>query len=176
MELKNALRGKNEDYIRKYLADILAKTEGEDFRIFLQKSPVFRQPVEKTAYESFGSGSLLSRGVDLTLFEREQAGQQEPVYWVAPVIREAEWQELPGPDQRQMHGLALDYYDTQLADDEQPNYAALREAVHHALEGGEIRVGVQACHSVRQVSVRPAVLRRTILYCSKASLAAFRSK
>ena len=38
--LRQALEGKSEEYIREYLADILASTEGEAFNEFMQQAAV----------------------------------------------------------------------------------------------------------------------------------------
>ncbi|MCP4288371.1 MAG: CHAT domain-containing protein, partial [Gammaproteobacteria bacterium] len=51
--LKQELRGKSEEFILTYLADIMAKVEGEDFQHFLRQAAVFRQPVEREAFGLF---------------------------------------------------------------------------------------------------------------------------
>ena len=70
-ELQKALEGKEEDYIREYLAEIMAKAEGSEFWQFLQMAAVYRLPVLADAFEKFGGKKLLEKGVDLTLFEKE---------------------------------------------------------------------------------------------------------
>jgi len=138
-ELKKALQGKNEEFIRQYLAEVMAKTEGKAFRKFFSQAAVFRLPVEQSAFETFGNAKLLGKGVDLTLFEREQSGGQPPVYWVTPVIRENEWHKLSVAEKAKMHRRAYSWYDKEIADNETPNYLYMEEAVYHAMDAGDIR-------------------------------------
>ncbi|MFQ6113014.1 MAG: tetratricopeptide repeat protein, partial [bacterium] len=137
-QLKQALQGKNEDYIREYLAEILAKTEGEDFLQFLRRAAVFRLPVQQSAFEKFGDKEFLDKGVNLTLFEREKPSGLEPVYWVAPIIREAEWRKLPKKEKLTMHDSAFKWYDKKITESKEPNFAYLNEAVLHALESNRV--------------------------------------
>ena len=53
--LKEALQGTAEEYIQQYVAEIMAKTQGEDFLHFLHQAAVFCQPVEQSAFAMFGS-------------------------------------------------------------------------------------------------------------------------
>ena len=92
--LKKELEGKSEEFIREYLVDILAGTGGEPFEEFMCQAAVFRRPVESEAFENFGDPSFLEKGVDLTLFEKEQVPGQKPIYWVMPVIRQRQWDKL----------------------------------------------------------------------------------
>jgi len=107
-ELQKALKDKNEEYIREYLADIIARVQGKEFVHFLNRAAVFRQPVYDSAFEMFGSGELLDNGVSLTLFEQEQVQEENSLYWVAPVIREDRWQRLSAEEQFDTHKLAYD--------------------------------------------------------------------
>jgi tetratricopeptide (TPR) repeat protein len=117
----------------------MAKTQGEDFLHFLHQAAVFRQPVEQSAFAMFGSAALLEKGVDLTLIEREQRRGREAVYWVAPIIRDSEWARLLAEEQVAMHQLAYRWYDETLEGSPAPDYQYMEEAVHHALESGNIR-------------------------------------
>ena len=137
--LKEALQGKAEEYIQQYVAEIMAKTQGEDFLHFLHQAAVFRQPVEQSAFALFGSAALLEKGVDLTLIEREQRRGREAVYWVAPIIRDSEWARLSAEAQGAMHQLAYRWYDETLEGSPAPDYQYMEEVVHHALESGNIR-------------------------------------
>src|SRR5215510_8721107 len=137
--LKEALQGKAEEYIQQYVAEIMAKTQGEDFLHFSHRAAVFRQPVEQSAFALFGSAVLLEKGVDLTLIEREQRRGREAVYWVAPIIRDSEWARLLAEEQVAMHQLAYRWYDETIEGSTAPDYQYMEEAVHHALESGNIR-------------------------------------
>ena len=144
--LQQALEGKSEDYIREYLADILAETGGEAFSEFLQKASVFRQPVDQTAFEGIGTVDSLSKGVDLTLLEKEEVSGHKPVFWVNPVIRERQWAKLSWSAQRQMHQIAMDWYDKQISAIDSPDYEYLQEVVYHALASDNVRIACR--HSV----------------------------
>ncbi|MEN8130993.1 MAG: tetratricopeptide repeat protein [Pseudomonadota bacterium] len=136
-----ALQGRNEDFIRDYLAEVMARTEGEAFYRFLNRAAAYRIPVGQSAYAGFGLPGLLEKGVDLTLCEREDVPGRAPVYWVAPVIRESAWQKLDGEDRLLAHRQAYGWYDAVLTEDESEaaNYAYREEAVHHALQCGNVR-------------------------------------
>ncbi len=144
--LEEALEGKNEDYIREYLADFLARIEGEDFNNFLRKSSVFRRPVAQRAFEPIGEADLLERGVGLTLFEREQVQGREDKYWVNPVIRENQWGKLSLLDQKRQHRAALDWYGQVISSSDSPDYDHLGEAVYHALASDNVSAACR--HSV----------------------------
>ena len=137
--LRQVLQGKNEEYVREYLADLMAKTEGEDFQRFLQQAAIFRKPVGQSAFETFGNQELLEKGVNLTLIERDQTRQQHPTYWVAPIIRESQQEKLSDTEKSDMHLLAYAWYDEKISKDEQPNYESIEEAVYHALESENVR-------------------------------------
>jgi tetratricopeptide (TPR) repeat protein len=135
-ELQKALEGKEEDYIREYLAEIMAKAEGSEFWQFLQMAAVYRLPVLADAFEKFGGKKLLEKGVDLTLFEKEAVSAEEERYWVMPVIRQQMWQQLDSEQQKKAHKTALTWYDQFLeANDIIPYH---NEALYHALAVNEI--------------------------------------
>ena len=157
--LQQALQGKSAEFVLRYLADVLAKTEGAAFQQFLRRAAVFRQPVPCTAYvmctvsvplASSGNAAVqgaganetfavLEKGVNLTLFEKEAQRGCAPVYWVTPVIREGEWSKLPPDEQRGLHMAAYHWYDGRIAQHAQPDPDDWAEAVHHALAAGNIR-------------------------------------
>jgi tetratricopeptide (TPR) repeat protein len=137
--LKQGLAGRTEDFISEYLADVIAKTQGADFHNFLHKASVFRQPVENAAYHRFGSDELLNKGVDLTLFEKEQITGQKAVFWVTPVIRARMFDKLDESNKTELHKTAYDWYDERLHGSKEPDPVYLEEAIHHALESGNIR-------------------------------------
>jgi tetratricopeptide (TPR) repeat protein len=135
-ELQKALEGKEEDYIREYLAEIMAKAEGSEFWQFLQMAAVYRLPVLADAFEKFGGKKLLEKGVDLTLFEKEAVLAEEKRYWVMPVIRQQMWQQLDSEQQKKAHKTTLTWYDQFLeANDIIPYH---NEALYHALAVNEI--------------------------------------
>ncbi|KJU87027.1 hypothetical protein MBAV_000769 [Candidatus Magnetobacterium bavaricum] len=137
--LEARLRGKQDEFIHEYLADVIAKTKGEGFHKFIQRAAVYGEPVDATALEDFGGDEFLATGVDLTLVEREDLSHGEFVYWVTPVIRASMWGKLTAAERFEMHGLAYQWYDGWIAKATEPNYKYMEEAVCHALEVGNIR-------------------------------------
>jgi tetratricopeptide (TPR) repeat protein len=162
--LRQALEGKSEEYIREYLSEILASTEGQAFNQFMQQAAVYRQPVEAPAYAALGDATQLERGVDLTLFEKEQAGGQQPVYWVMPVIREQQLGKLSAEAQKGLHKKAFSWYERQLEASEKPDYELLQEAVYHGLFCGQVR---SACNYAIDLG---EYLENLLLYQDKAVL------
>jgi hypothetical protein len=71
---------------------------------------VFRRLVPASAFESFEGSDQLETGVGLTLFEKEQAPGQVPVYWVAPVIRDTAWEKLDHDEQSRLHQQTYQWY------------------------------------------------------------------
>jgi tetratricopeptide (TPR) repeat protein len=128
------------------LADILAKTEGEAFSEFLQKASVFRQPVNQTAFKGIGTPDSLSKGVDLTLLEKEEVSGHKPVFWVNPVIRESQWAKLSRSEQKQFHQIAMNWYDHEISTSDSPDHEYLQEVVYHALSSDNIRIACR--HSI----------------------------
>ncbi len=141
--LQAQLRGKQEEFVLQYLADVLAKTEGEAFHNFLRRAAVFRQPVPQEAFIPLlgggGVGSLLETGVNLTLFEREDRRGGSPVFWVTPVIRDSQWAQVPSEEQSPLHRHAYQWYDAKIEEVENPDPTNLEEAMHHALAADNIR-------------------------------------
>ncbi|OQX23614.1 MAG: hypothetical protein BWK80_25020 [Desulfobacteraceae bacterium IS3] len=140
--LAKALEGRNEDFIREYLTDMLAKAQGEAFSRFLSQAAVFRRPVKAEAYKGFGDKAMLERGVNLTLFEKEHARGHAPLYWVMPVIREKQWGKLDAGQQDSVQDMASRWYEKWLENEKNHSYTALLEGVYHALSAKRIR---QAC-------------------------------
>ncbi|MCP4349761.1 MAG: tetratricopeptide repeat protein [Desulfobacterales bacterium] len=142
--LEKALEGKNEEFVRDYLSDILAKTEGEEFHCFIHQAAVFRQPVDVSAFSYIRKGDenslgFLEKGVDLTLFEKEHPMGHDAVYWVMPVIREKEWGNLECGEQKKIHGAAYEWYDRKIGENGERKYVYMEEAVYHGLEAGNVR-------------------------------------
>jgi hypothetical protein len=137
-ELRQTLEGKSEDFIRDYLADVLSRTEGDAFHHLLNRAAVFRRPVSKSAFETLGESGLLERGVSLTLFEREDVRDAEPLYWVTPVLREGRWKEVDEKERKEIHGLAYGWYETKLSHGNGQTIDDLREAVYHALQSDNV--------------------------------------
>ncbi|MBF0338742.1 MAG: tetratricopeptide repeat protein [Nitrospirae bacterium] len=138
-DLEAKLRERKGEFIHDYLADVIAKTEGDEFHKFIQRAAVYREPVGATAFEGFGGEQFLDTAVDLTLVEREGLSRGEFVYWVTPVIRDAMWGKLTAAEMLEMHGRAYRWYDRWIATSTEPNYKYMEEAVRHALEVGNIR-------------------------------------
>ncbi|MBF0337978.1 MAG: tetratricopeptide repeat protein [Nitrospirae bacterium] len=138
-DIEPKLQGKQEEFIHKYLADVIEWTEGTEFQKFIQKAAVYREAVDATAFEAFGGAKFLNTGVDLTLLEREELGRGEFVCWVTPVIRESMWGKLTPYERDAMHEHAYQWYDSWISEADEQNYKYIEEAVHHALELGNIR-------------------------------------
>ncbi len=138
-DLRKQLQGESEEFVREYLAKIMAETRGEAFQRFFRQAAVYRQLVPASAFATLGEASQLEVGVDLTLFEKEQLAGREPVYWVMPVIRDQAWGTLPADQQLSLHSLAYGWYDAQLGEQEAANPEYQAEAVHHALASSNIR-------------------------------------
>ncbi|MBF0606564.1 MAG: hypothetical protein HQL61_03295 [Magnetococcales bacterium] len=134
------------NHSHEYLADVIAKTEGEAFHKFIQRAAVYREPVGATAFVGLGGEQFLDTGVDLTLVEREEVTRDEFVYWVTPVIRDAMWGNLTADEKLEMHAHAYQWYDAWISGSSESDYRYLEEAVRHALEVGNIR---GACPHVR---------------------------
>ncbi|MBF0609182.1 MAG: tetratricopeptide repeat protein [Magnetococcales bacterium] len=133
------LKGKQDEFIHAYLADVIAATEGEEFHRFIQKAAVYGEAVYATAFEAFAGGQFLATGVDLTLVEREDLSRGEFVYWVTPVIRDAMWAKLTADERLEMHAHAYQWYDGWISGATESNYRYMEEAVRHALEVGNVR-------------------------------------
>ncbi len=148
IDLEAELRGKQDEFIHAYLADVIAKTEGEGFNKFIQRAAVYKEPVDATAFEAFGGAQFLNTAVDLTLVEREVRARGEFVYWVTPVIRDTMWGKLTAEERLETHGLAYQWYDGWISVATESNYKYLEEAVRHALEVGNVR---GACPHAREL-------------------------
>ncbi len=95
--------------------------------------------MEASAYAALGDAAQLERGVDLTLFEREQAAGRQPVYWVMPVIRERQLGKLSAKARKALHAKAFIWYEKQIEAAEEPDYELLQEAVYHGLFCDQVR-------------------------------------
>ncbi|MBF0458738.1 MAG: tetratricopeptide repeat protein [Nitrospirae bacterium] len=141
-KLEAAIRGKEEKFIEEHLANVIATTVGVDFKKFLQQSSVFRIPVAEGAFKGVGDTKFLKTGVNLTLHEQETIGTVA-YYWVTPVIRQRQWAELNDDEKKRTHESAYKWFNDILNEfrnkKKPPEYNHLQEAVHHALECGNIR-------------------------------------
>ncbi|MBF0567112.1 MAG: hypothetical protein HQK89_17955 [Nitrospirae bacterium] len=112
--LEAAIKGKGEEFIQTYLAEVIAETAGEEFEGFLRLAAVYRVPVRAEAFKDLGGGKHLERGVALTLLEQERMGDNKSFYWVTPVIRELQWDKLGANEKRHMHGVAFGWFDEEI--------------------------------------------------------------
>ena len=135
-KLKIELKGKEEDYIHRYLADIIAQTTGTEFERFISLCSGYRLPVPADAFYKFGKKELLEKGVDLTLFEKESIKGKDKCYWVMPIIRQQMWNKLSEEDKNYVNNAALQWYDKFLDDNE--NILYHNEAANHALEVNDV--------------------------------------
>ncbi len=140
-EIEQLLEKERDRYIG-YIADILKNAEGTDFSRFLSQAAVFRRPVKAEAYDGFGDRTLLERGVNLTLIEKEHSRGHEAVYRVMPVIREQQWNGLSAEQQDSAKEIASRWYDKLLENEGNHSYTSLQEGVYHALKAKRVR---QAC-------------------------------
>ena len=102
--------------------------------------------------------ALLEKGVTLALFEREAHQGQTPVYWVTPVIRDGQWAHLTDNERHDCHQRVYCWYDERLSAAETQIPDDLEEAIHHALESGNIRA---ACRYTIDLGTH---LREILLY------------
>jgi len=93
---------------------------------------VYRQPVNKSAFESFGSINDLEKGVDLTLFEKESLQDGHSRYWVSPIIRDKEFNKISSDQKIKMHEIAFKWYDQYLSKMKSPDYQLVFEAKYHS--------------------------------------------
>ncbi|MBF0566227.1 MAG: tetratricopeptide repeat protein [Nitrospirae bacterium] len=144
--LESAIKGKSEEFIQIYFAEVIAATVGEKFEGFLRRAAVYRVPVKTKAFKYLGERKHLERGIALTLLEREMVGDGKSFYWVTPIIREMQWDKLEADEKMQIHGLAFDWFDEEIGNSEKLEPKLLEEAVYHGLESGNVR---RACrHAV----------------------------
>ncbi|MES0336433.1 MAG: tetratricopeptide repeat protein [Candidatus Magnetobacterium sp. LHC-1] len=136
--LEKILSGKRAEFAHEYLATVIADTKGDDFLRFIQWASVYREAVPKAAFGAFGGEGLLETGVELTLIECNVVSGGEYVYLVTPVIREAMWDNLTVGEKSEANRLAFEWYDSWLAGIEEADHRYLEEAIHHALEVGNI--------------------------------------
>ncbi|MES0336780.1 MAG: tetratricopeptide repeat protein [Candidatus Magnetobacterium sp. LHC-1] len=158
-ELEAHLQDWKDEFIHEYLADVIAKTEGEGFHKFIQKAAVYREPVDAAAFDGFGGAEFLDTAVDLTLVERDDLSRDELVYWVTPVIQANMWGKLPD-EMFEMHGRAYQWYDGWIAKATAPNYKYLEEAVFHALEVDNIRGACPHARALGQYFDRMVLYRQ----------------
>ncbi|MBF0320480.1 MAG: tetratricopeptide repeat protein [Nitrospirae bacterium] len=141
-KLEAAIKDKEEDFIQEHLANVIAETVGVDFKEFLRRSSVFRIPVTEGAFNPLGDTKFLKTGVNLTLHEQETIGAVKH-YWVTPVIRQRQWDELDSDEKKRIHKIAykwfVDILDDFINNKKPLEYNHLQEAVHHALRCGNIR-------------------------------------
>jgi tetratricopeptide (TPR) repeat protein len=144
--LKQAIEGKTEEYIARYLTELMINTEGEEFKQFLRQASVYRQPVPESAFADFDTPvqirAQIQRGCRLTLIEQEIQADKESLYQVNPMIRESEWNRLSEERQKSAQDTASRWYDNWLENEENHSYTSLTEGVYHALTAKRIR---QAC-------------------------------
>ena len=142
-KLETDLREKSEMFIQQYLAEILVSAQEPHFQTFLAKAAVFRTPVTSDALSAFGPPEMLTQGVNLTLMEKE--GDQDPVYWVMPLIRDQLWAKVSKPEA--VHKLAYDWYNKKVERAEHFVYTDLDACVYH----GALGFKMEGCwtHAVR---------------------------
>ncbi|MBF0591178.1 MAG: tetratricopeptide repeat protein [Nitrospirae bacterium] len=157
------LQGKQAEFIREYLADVIAKTVGDDFHSFIQRAAVYGEPVGADAFKGFGDGKsleFLKTGVDLTLIEREDVARGEFVYWVTPVIADSMLGKLTDAERLEAHGRAYRWYIDWLSASPVPNYRYMEEAVCHALAVGNVRDACKYAHVLGKYFYRMVLYRQ----------------
>ncbi|MEO5361301.1 MAG: tetratricopeptide repeat protein, partial [Nitrospirota bacterium] len=132
-ELETILREADDEYIQKYLAHIIAKTQGYEFHKFLQHASVFRVAEIEDAFKSFGGVEYLKKGVRLTLFESDKNEDGRNTYWVMPIIRESAWGFLDEEEQKAAHIKAYNWYNDEINKNKNIDIKYHKEALHHAL-------------------------------------------
>lgn len=81
----------------------------------------------------------MKRAARLTLAEQENPENSRELYWVHPMIRDAEWQKLSPAEQKESHEKAAQWYDREIEKQEDKPFGWLTECVWHELQAGKIR-------------------------------------
>jgi tetratricopeptide (TPR) repeat protein len=158
--LRKAVEGKNEEFVAKYLAEIMVRAHGDKFNRFMRSASIFRRPVPRAAFETLGDATQLEIGVGLTLLEKEDEPGRGAAYWVTPVIREKYLGELAEEEKKELHAKAFEWYDKKIRaeEEEKRDPKEQEEAVFHALESGRV---IEACWHAVDVG---AYYERIVLY------------
>ncbi|MBF0318673.1 MAG: tetratricopeptide repeat protein, partial [Nitrospirae bacterium] len=171
-KLEAAINGKKEDFIQDHLTNVIAETVGADFKEFLKRSSVFRIPVPADAFNQLGDSALLETGVNLTLHEQETLGRVDH-FWVTPVIRQRQWDELDAVEKKRIHKIAYKWFadilDELLNKKKLPEYNHLQEAVHHALKCDNIRVACKYAIALGNYMEKLLLYRDSLLLQQKVA-------
>ncbi len=182
--LLEAVKNKQEEFIRQHLVRELLRRGGEDLERLLRSLSIYRVPVQLDGVRQVaekirlsGWEELLREGMDLSLIEHDQAHR---TYQVTPLLRE---ELLPNPKEIvSCHGAALAYYkkesdevvelDRVMADNDYSKITnqldsidpiITEELIHHAIGCGQERIasslgGVLITHLGNRIAV-PEALR-----------------
>jgi tetratricopeptide (TPR) repeat protein len=142
-QLQQQLEGKQDQYRLEYLASQLARTQGQDFELFLAQCAVFRKPVTESAFTALGTLDLLTKGVNLTLIEQEIQAGHIFYYWVHPTIQANQWNKLSEQQKLTSHNIAYSWYENNINAEKRKDYEYLNETVYHAMGAKLVR---KACY------------------------------
>jgi tetratricopeptide (TPR) repeat protein len=143
--LLSKVHGKQEEFIQNLILREILKRQSEEFQKVLQRSsvyglPVLREGIELVCKDIQDWESLVDRGVQLSLIEKDTRGDIT-FYWVTPLLREEIFEELG--DKNWCHKAAIVYYNNALSlmGGYDPLYGF--ELVNHALECGMDEIALE---------------------------------
>ncbi len=142
-QLLEAVRDKQEEFIRKHVIRELLERGGANLAEFLRCFSIYRIPVEmegaRLVAEKAGVANwqaLLNRSLDLSLVEHLQARQS---FCVTPLLQDELLSGLVGEKERDAHAAAFDYYGIICTAKGDKIYPILvEEWIYHALACGEV--------------------------------------
>jgi tetratricopeptide (TPR) repeat protein len=137
--LLEAVKDKQEEFIRSHVIRELVQRGGEELERFLGWFAIYRQPVLIEGVREIGEKAgikgweeLLTRGIELSLVEHDRAGES---YGVTPLLRE---ELLTGVDSlKDCHWAAFGYYKKRCEPMESVDAVLVEEWIYHALGCGE---------------------------------------
>jgi tetratricopeptide (TPR) repeat protein len=138
-QLLDAIRNKQEEFIRKHVIRELLHRGGDELARFLRWLGIFRRPVLLEGVQEVGDKAglkgwkeLLEQGLSLSLVEHDQARKS---YVVTPLLREELSADLE--DLQFCHEAAFAYYKKICEPTEQLDHILFEEWIFHALGCGE---------------------------------------
>ncbi|MFC2141194.1 tetratricopeptide repeat protein, partial [Acidobacteriota bacterium] len=144
-KLVEAIKDRQEDFIRQHVIRELLQQGGNNLALFLQWLSIYRRPVQiegvRKVAEKAGIKDwehLLKKGMGLSLIEHHQARH---AYQLSPLLREELLSQLKYP--QSCHQAASAYYKTICEDQESFDPVLVEEWIFHALGGGEEKTASQ---------------------------------
>ncbi|MFC2146756.1 tetratricopeptide repeat protein [Acidobacteriota bacterium] len=140
-QLLDAIRDKQERFIRKHVIQELLHSGGDELACFLRWFSIFRRPVLLEGTQEIGEKAgleewkeLLHQGLGLSLVEHDQARQS---YQVTPLLREELLKDLEEHQFLSCHEAAFTYYKKKCESQDRFDPLVVEEWIFHALGYGE---------------------------------------